>query len=235
MLRRILLVGVLVNLLVACSSSSPTTTSVSPSTSSRPDPFSTASPTPELAGVRTAFERYRSALLNKEGITAALLVTQSTLRYYDKIQRLAVSAPADALDRLPVIDKVTVAYMRILVSPDELRDAHGVSIFIFGVERGLIGRQEVRNSKLGRVEVDGDFATGELIAAGKRTTLDYEFHYEESIWKVDLVPFLEIVNSTFEKQIRKSGLGEDAFITAVLSTLAGRRVGIDEWKQPVGK
>lgn len=81
-------------------------------------------PSADEAGVRKAFAQYRTALMKKDGASAADAVDTETLAYDDKMRGMALSAEADSVKKLGFLDRLMVLRLRRDVQLEKLRTAY---------------------------------------------------------------------------------------------------------------
>jgi hypothetical protein len=184
------------------------------------------------AAVLQSFSNYKEAILAGEGERAADLVTDETLAYYEQIRRLAVSAGREEIRQRRLIDRLSVAYYRVLIGPESLRAMTGRDVFVFGVDNGLIGRSDAINLEIGEVAVEGDSATAPVVVRGETTPIAFEFTRENDQWKVDLEALLRLTDFSMQQVVQDAGVSEDAFILDAVEASSGERVTNEVWDRP---
>lgn len=180
---------------------------------------------------RQAFQRYREALLAKDGPAAAAAVDRETLAYYARMRDLALAGDAGTIRRLPVVDKLIVVRLRHEVGRATVERMDGAGLFAFGVERGWIDPASVRNAVVGSIRVDGDSATGEMKIDGRTAppSVAWRFKREGGSWRFCLMPLVKLAEPSFRKVVEQSGLDENVFVLAVVGKVSGRPVPDGIW------
>jgi hypothetical protein len=189
----------------------------------------------EEAAIRQVFQRYRSAILARDGSIAANLVTQNTLEYYENIRAVAAEAGTETIAQRSMFDRLFIALLRVEVGPRELREMTGQELFVLAVDRGLIGEEDVRASEIGEVTIEGDVAMGEAISDGRASGLSWRFAREGNGWRLDLTSVFPVANLAIKQVAQREGLSEDALIFQVVESVTGQRVSDEIWEEPRGK
>src|SRR4051812_9607145 len=76
-----------------------------------------ATPPSDEDAVRKTFADYKAALYHHKGKAASALVDSNTLKYFDRLKRLAVDADSATLHREPMMNRLFVARMRHEIDP----------------------------------------------------------------------------------------------------------------------
>ncbi len=185
--------------------------------------------------VRAAFERYREAVLARDGAAALDAVDARTVDYYRQSVDLALDADSAAVASLPFLDELMVLTLRHRVPPDTLRAFDGASAFVYGVEQGWISPSSVRRQRLGRVTVAGDSARAELAVDGESVPeVAFAFARERGDWRLDLTSVTALAGASLRAQAAALDLTEGAYIALLLETVSGRPVKPVLWR-PVGR
>jgi hypothetical protein len=146
---------------------------------------------------------------------------------------LALGGDEATLRALPILEQVLVLALRHRIPLDTLRTlpAEGVLEWTLRPEwTGDVARQQ--DMVLGRVEIDGEEATGEAAAKGETTGQLFYFRKENDRWKVDLSR-ISRANSERVERMLGTGKGErEKFISALVEKATGRPDSPELWKAP---
>lgn len=182
--------------------------------------------------VKECYSKYKTAILNDKGEKAARYVDSNTFAYYDKILKLVKSADSISVEKLSLVDKLAVLGIRHKTPREDILKFDGKALLIYSVNNGGAGKNGVTNTSLGDVTVDGDFAKGEVLNKGKKTSTFMHFYKQDNNWKIDLTALFPLTNVAFKKVIKESGESENDFIFILLESLTGKKPGLEIW-QPV--
>jgi hypothetical protein len=178
-----------------------------------------------------AFERYREALLAKDGKAAAAVLDAESIAYYTRMRTLALDGAPAEVKKLPIIDRLSVLRVRHEVGRARLEPMDGAALLAYAVERGWISETSVRQLSLGKVVVRGDSASAEIKVGDKVAPPQYvwRFRREGGAWKFNLVTLLELGEAAVRETVRQSGGTEDEFVFAVLEKLSGKALTDEIW------
>jgi len=169
--------------------------------------------------VTEVFQKYRTALLEKDGLAAWSLVDFHTQNYYAEALRDALSMPKTDLDRLDFLHKLTVLRLRHEYRKSELQQLTGQKVFVIGIANGWISRSTVESIKpFHRIAVNGNYAAAYLQEAPEAPT--FHFIDEGSDWKLALWKSFELANQAMDQMRQQSGLSQRDFIIKLLESVS---------------
>jgi hypothetical protein len=188
----------------------------------------------DAKAIRAVFETYQDALLRQDGDAAAAVVDAATLDYYDQARKLALSAPAEHVRRLPITERIQVLTIRHLFDFDTASRLDGRGVFRFFVNEGWAGgSRRSRESSIGEVAIEGDQAQGVHLVRGEATPMRWLFRREDRAWKLSLKGMLPLADQAIAEAVRKTSLTEDEFVLKVIEKRTLRAVSDRVW-QPLG-
>jgi hypothetical protein len=193
----------------------------------------------DVAGVKAAHEKYRQALLAKDGAAAAAAVDRETVAYYGRMRELALDADAATVKKQSVVDKLMILRLRQQVGRAAIEGMDGAKLLAYGVEKGWIDSSSVQQAELGAVTVEGDSAAAELKLGGRVAPPEYSWRFkrEGGVWRVSLMPLLRMAEPAIQQAVKQSGLDDDAFVLAILEKVSGQPVPETVWQplRPAGE
>jgi hypothetical protein len=187
--------------------------------------------TVDQQAVRQNFIAYKYALLNELGNEASELVSEKTLRHYDQLRYLALTGDANELKEQPSFNRLVVLAIRHNVAPITLRKMQGRDIFAYGVKNQWVAKDSVAPFELGKINVYGNYASGEVLHGGVPANSYLEFRKENEVWRINLVPLLERVGRERSAQLN-SYPDENKAILAIIEQMSGRNVDNIIWTPP---
>jgi hypothetical protein len=203
---------------------SPTTSTTADTTSTTADDTTTTTFSPEAAEILAALGAYQTALVARDGVGAADLVDEATIRLYAEL--VAAAAAQEPVETLPFIDALVIVRLRHRYSAAELSAFGGRDVFIAAVEEGMVSSTVGTDSvALDSVNISGDSATG--VAQG---TPVLWFVREEGTWRVALAEVLEQYGDVLGLQFEQAAiqtLGPDTTRRDALLWLGGLLEGGD--------
>jgi len=179
--------------------------------------------------VRDVFRKYRQAILRDDGGTAASLLGQSTLDYYDEMRRLAIYGDAEAVQSQLLVDQMQILLFRLRVPVETLESLSPKGLVSFSVEQGWIGKSGVSKVEPGRVQSKEDIAIMHVIIDGKDGGSGFRFDREANGWRLDLVSTLKNSNAMFAGAARREGVSNNRYMLAVMGNALKREVGDEVW------
>lgn len=184
----------------------------------------------EVKLVKTAYENYKSAILNSNGHTAIKYLDSRTIKYYSDILEHVKSSDSISLERLNPVDKMIVLAIRHLASEKEILSFNGEKLIIYSLNKGLVGKDGVMQSQIGDVQINDKFATGEFIVNQKIAPFKMHFYKEDNQWKLDLTSLYDVTIVAFKNMINNSGYSENEFLYLILENLSGIKPESNIWR-----
>lgn len=136
--------------------------------------------------VRTVFEEYRTAILAKDGETAAARVGEGVISRFDEWRNAALVADRPSLQRLSVGTQIFVLRARLELSRAELQSLSGRGLFVHAVTAGWIPRSSVEGWQTGIATIDDRSAS--LTLTKGTGEMQMPFVFEQGEWRIDLSP-----------------------------------------------
>lgn len=175
--------------------------------------------------VRRAFVEYKTAAMAGRGADAARLLSSMTVNHFGRLRELALHAPAEEVRAHPCVNQLSIFQLRQFVPVEELQSMSPEQTLAYSLERGWIGRDVVANVELGRVEMHGAGALGEVMVNGFDSGWWHILLEEDGRWRFDLLQGYGIAESEFSDLARDNGIDKTEVALAVLEGTAG--VAID--------
>lgn len=184
----------------------------------------------EEKAVRSAFEKYRSDLLNDLGEEAFKDIDSRTIKYYEDLLGWIQNSDSLEIESFSVLDKMTVLIMRNKMPKEDLLAMNGKKLFVYAVNNGMVGKGSVANNTIGKIAVNGNFASGQFISKGRETEVYFHFYKEDGAWKVDLTSLFPISIMLFDKMIADSGKSENEFLIPLIEASTAKKLDPTSWK-----
>lgn len=180
--------------------------------------------------VLNCFAGYKSAILESNGAEALEWVDDNTLDYYGKILKSSISADSLTIDRMNVLDKLTVLTARQYIPDDQLLEMDGRSFLRYAIDNGMVGKNSVMNMEVDEVEVNKGTAKARLYNNGVKSPVFFQFNKEGGEWKVDITSVFAPSIAGFEQAIENSGMTENQFMMVTLEYMTGEAPDKDLWR-----
>ncbi len=180
--------------------------------------------------VKQCFNNYKQAILVSDGEEAIKWVDEHTLQYYEEILSFSLSADSSAIQERTLMDKLTILSIRHRVPKEEVLKMSGDDFFKYAINEGMVGKNSVMNIEIGEVSIEGEFATGNIVASGQKSPLNFHFYKEEDAWKIDLTSIFQVSNAGLSSMIKSNGMTENEFIFSSLEMLTGKKVEDSIWE-----
>lgn len=185
--------------------------------------------TSEQEDVKACFQEYKSAILEDRGADAAEVVSKSTIEYYETMLGIALNADSAVVDGLGITDKVTVFTIRHKIPKSDVSDLDGKGFFIYAINTGMVGKNTVINIGIGTVNVDNNFATGQLVTSGQESPMYFQFEKENG-WKLDITSLFTASNTVLSQMVANSGMNQNDFLFQIMQSLTGRYPDESIWQ-----
>jgi len=182
--------------------------------------------------VRESFDNYKYAILNDKGEEAVKYVDSRTISYYSEMLNNTKNGDSLILNSLGLVDKFMVLAIRHRTPKEKILSFNGEDLLVYAVKEGMVGKNSVANNAIGDVEIDGDFAKGQLVSNVEEYPFYFHFYKENGAWKIDLTSSLSFGTLAFKKMIEESGVEENEYLFILLEMLNGKKPGNEIW-QPI--
>jgi hypothetical protein len=187
---------------------------------------------PERA-VEDTFEAYRTALLARDGATAADLVTAETWAYYREMGDVALTADEAELRNMDFVDRLTGLLFRHALTVEDLQALSGEELVAVSIDHGWISRDRTAGLTLVNYTIEGDTATAYSRGRdGKPTKSKMTFYQERGAWRIHLLDNIKQSRSTMKLAIALSGMTEEQLLFESLKRGVGRPAGPEIWEPP---
>lgn len=183
-------------------------------------------------GVREAFEAYRTALLAQDGEAALRTVDGRTVAFYGRSVRQALRADSVTVAALPLVERLTVLSLRHRVPLATLESFTGRTAFVYAVDQGWIGRGDVENARIHRVEIGDKEAVAYLERGGGRRAGTFVFRRSGNGWHLDLTSAFEEGTEELLALVQSLDMTSDEFIAYALTLVSDEPVTDALWHPP---
>lgn len=187
----------------------------------------------EESAIRSCFENYKAAILTDNGTAVLSYVDSRTMRYYSDLAIKVRTMDSVKLVNESILDKFSILRIRQTATKEEIRAFDGKGVLAYAINKGMVGKNSVSsNVKMGKVDIEGDFAKGQLVANGEASPFYFHFYKESEKWLFDLTSIFSTGNMALKKMIEESGKDENVFIMELLSMMGGN-AGNSIWHAPI--
>lgn len=205
MLRRCALVALMLSVVLACGGQGDSDEGATSSVATSDDHTTTAQ-----GAVVAAWESYRAAVLDGDGAAAVDVLSQGTIEYYDELAEAALHADQPALDRLPVMDALTVLIARYEYPPDRLVRLNGRRFLELAIHDGLIDEATVAGLTFDEADISGP--TARLTTSDTTQALrGLDMRKEGDRWKVHLMTVLREIGRSLDRSAAQQGMSPSTF------------------------
>jgi hypothetical protein len=183
--------------------------------------------------VRRAYAAYKTAVMSGDGAAAAVLLSSMTVNHFGRIRELALYAPAEEVKAHPCVNQLSIFRLRHFVPADELASWSAEQTLAYALSRGWIGRDVVAKVELGRIELHGGAALGEVLVNGLDNGWWHILLEEDGRWRFELLQGYGIAESEFSGLGRDQGLDRTAVALVVLKGQAGTEIDPQRLLEPL--
>lgn len=179
--------------------------------------------------IQQTFQTYKSSVINDDGKAAIEVIDKRTINHYKRILELVISADSSAIETLPTMDKFFVLAIRHIIPADSIQLMTGDGLFIYAINKGMIGKEGAMKIDIGNIAIEDNFAMAEFTSEGKMTGIKINFYKDEGNWKFDLSSFFKVGNIAFKNLLKDCPSSENECIAEILETTYGK-TGRNMWK-----
>jgi hypothetical protein len=186
------------------------------------------------AEIRTAFARYRQALLARDGQAAAAAVTRASHAWHERLRDLALAAPREQVAALPLADRLAVLRLRHEFTAAELAPLSGAELIAVSVAEAWSSPATLQKLELATIEATGDTATAAVARGGDATPIGFTFRREAGVWRLDLVALARAAEPTLAEALAelaaRTGADPDRTLPLAIEHSSGHLVDKDLWQ-----
>ena len=180
--------------------------------------------------IKQCYAGYKNAVLSDKGKEAVEFVDSRTIHYYSDILNKTRILDSIGVDKQTILDKLTILMLRHRATKEEIMHLDGRSLFVYAIERGMIGKNSVQQLSLGFIDINGNEALAEVIVGNKTTPLAFKFYKESGAWKMSIISVMPAGNAAMKQVIKDSKKGENEFLINLLENVSENEVSPDIWK-----
>lgn len=179
----------------------------------------------ETMAIRTAYSRFKRAVLGYKGEEAASLLSKQSLEYYENLLKIVRIQMHDPEGYRAIEGKIAPAIRAnadIILkrySSEFIDHADARKLFISAFNQGWIGYRSLETGSIDRLRAydrgNGRYVVGEFYNAHslrERTLVHVGFSFEDGLWKVDLTPFFAHVEFAVNRMIAQQSLDVESSI-----------------------
>ena len=181
------------------------------------------------------FEKYKTALVEKNGEKLARCVDQNTRDYYSKILDWVLTAKREEVENLPFMDRLQVLTMRFMVPAEQLRSMDGEKLLIYTIDNEMGGGKLAHRITPGTVTIDGNSGKMGVISYQRDSGMSFDFNKENGEWRMDLTSAFSAAKFALGLALRLSKMTENEFIFTSLKEMPNERQPDDDLWNPIGK
>jgi fructose-specific phosphotransferase system component IIB len=185
--------------------------------------------------VRNCFEIYKNSILNDNYESATEILDSKSVAYYEEISTLVRTADSSRLHEEQIFTQLTVLIIRSLANKIEISKFNGKSLFTYSLQKGLIEKANIIDTKIDKVKISENFAIGSMVSASKEEKLTEdqipkaEFYKEKGVWKFSLISLIKMVEPYFKEQLIELEVNSDEFIELAISEGTGKKFNPKLW------
>jgi len=193
--------------------------------------YSCVSPNYDNEQIKQCFNKYKAAILNKDGTKGVECVDSMTLNFYSATLYKIINFDSVPIANEPTINKYTILKVRQIFTEDSIMQMDGKSLLRILMDKGFAGNNNIDKYELGNIEIDNDSAIVEKIIEGRKSPFTFRFNKEKSNWKLSVFSAREhdTYNRGIQQAILKSKLSEDNFILNYIENNSGSMLKKNIW------
>lgn len=178
--------------------------------------------------VRDAIEQYYTAYAANDGAKVVGLVTNSTIRWYDRMLSMGRDGTAQQIANLTSQEKWEILMMRNRNTKAQIKDMDGRAYFIHATSKGYYVNDDVKVD-LPRIRIMGTTAIAPVTIDGEDSDLEARFFKEDGSWKIDETTLYPVYCKWIELGARFERMTVEQFLIATEEDETGKKVRSDIW------
>jgi hypothetical protein len=186
----------------------------------------------EDTAVLNTFRGYKDAVLSGSGERAVNFVAKKTLDYYAELKDLALYGRAEQVKSLTLMDRLMIISLRHRIQPAALKAMSPKELFVYAVQNGWIGKDNVRRLDIDAVVISENSAKAAYRYDGQTVDLFFHFYKEDEGWKLDLLSVLRTGDAALQEALRSQGRDENEFIFTAIESVTGTPLPEGIWQPP---
>ena len=225
MYRNLTIACLCLGLAVGCSEPTQEQKTAEPAAATAP-----AAVTPELTEqLRQLYGSYNTALLQKDGETAAQLLHSNIVDNYAEALQLAKTASRDELESIPPHKKLIMFYIRWGVPEEVIAKDDPHAIIAYMVEQGALRSNTSVSTDVRDFTLQDGEVIGHLYAQGKKTPLKISFAQEHGQWKIDLTDLNAMADDVYAQSAEMQKVSQDEALLNLVEGTTKKDVTDEIW------
>ncbi len=176
---------------------------------------------PDGQAVQKSFDAYKNAILKDKGEEASKYVDSKTIKYYSAMLDHIRNSDSVTVDKLSLLDKIVILRIRQELTKEDVASMDGKGLFVYAIQKGLVGKNSVKQNEIGKIIFDGDRAKAQLVAAGKASNIYFDFNKEDGQWKIDLTSIFPIAEQAFRQMVKEADAPDNEYLFFLLEAATG--------------
>lgn len=182
----------------------------------------------DVVAIRQLFEKYKSAVLNDQE-AAVEFVDKRTIDYYTDILEKVKMADSVTVNGLSAVNKFSVLLIRQKIPKQEILSFDSKALLGATYKYGMNGKNNLVNTSLGEITINGNFASAEALRNEKRLSDFFHFYREEEHWKLNLTIFMPSGEQLIRQLIDQSGKSENEYLFSLIEMVSGKKATSQIW------
>jgi hypothetical protein len=185
--------------------------------------------------VRRCYAAFARAVAERDGEAGAALLSEASLREWERDRRVALHGSVDEVEALPPGPRLLVLALRHQAPVFLLRGGTPRELAVHALASGLVDRGALAGIELGDVALLArGRASALVLAAGLPSGVRAGFVRERGGWRLDLPSSLDSAGRVVRRTAQATGASESAVIVRLIAALSGEAVGGAVWQPLVG-
>ncbi|HLP13543.1 MAG TPA: hypothetical protein VK177_16525 [Flavobacteriales bacterium] len=191
--------------------------------------------------IRQTFQTYKNAILHEEYHKAASCLDSKTIAYYGSILEHVRYSDSVTIGSMAIMDKLAILMSRSVFTKQDISEVNGESFFALLLSKNVVEKESMVSSLIGEVEIDGNFAIGELLTkelekkkkegqVKGEAIPKVQFYLEGEKWKLNLTSLMEKVNVVFRNMLAKKGADENKTLYEMVLLEPGKLNNKNLWE-----
>ncbi|MCT4582962.1 MAG: hypothetical protein N4A35_16235 [Flavobacteriales bacterium] len=183
----------------------------------------------EEHAIKKTYEKYKTAILNKDGDTASSFLSISSLEYLDNIVYKALFLDSIELIEEPNINKLYILFARANSIDKDMR---GNKLFSKMINLGFMESNGYANTSISHITFYSSSAKAQVTQNGKeKEGLILEYFKENKTWKLNLFSkkFLKNVNYLLDNLAKENEMDINDFLISAINFSLNKNINSKIW------
>lgn len=182
--------------------------------------------------IQLSFDAYKNALIQKDGDTAARLISQDAKQVYEFYREAALSGTPEEIKQVPLVHQAGILTLRGSVPPETLMEMDGAQVYAQAINSGLIAHKWAGVMEIIEIGLINPETAVLTIGVKGEPGTQLAMVKEGAFWKISVREVLMQSNRTIEAMLIEKKVTPEQYLKTVVETQLGPGTYENLWRPP---